>query len=63
MRNAMEHELPAEQEVYKSSRLTSRRSAVSQKDAFKMQARFGLVCSVCFQNASIFSRFANPPIE
>ena len=40
----------------------SRRSAVSQKDAFKMLARFGLVCSVCFQNESIFSCFAIPPI-
>ena len=45
------------------SRPSSRRSAVSQKDAFKMLARFGLVCSVCFQNESIFSRFTNPPIE
>ena len=33
------------------------------KDAFKMLARFGSVCSECFQNESIFSRFANPPIE
>ena len=45
------------------SRPSSRRSAVSQKDAFKMLARFGSVCSECFQNESIFSRFANPPIE
>ena len=61
----MEHELPAEQEVYKSSRLSSlvppqRRFS---KDAFKMLAHFGSVCSECFQNESIFSRFANPPIE
>lgn len=60
--NAMKPALPAEQEVYKSSRLTSRRSAVSQKDAFKMQACFRFVCSVCFQNESVFSCFANPPI-
>ena len=60
----MEHELPAEQEVYKSSRLSSlaRSGAVSQKDAFKMLARFGSVCSECFQNESIFPRFTNPPI-
>ena len=65
MRNAMEHELPAEQEVYKSSRLSSlaRSGAVSQKDAFKMLARFGFVCSVCLQNESIFTRIAIPPIE
>lgn len=41
------------------SRPSSRRSAVFQKDAFKMQARFGLVCSECFQNESMFSRFTN----
>ena len=45
------------------SRPSSRRSAVSQKDAFKMQACFRFVCSECFQNESIFSRFTNPPTE
>ena len=53
MRNAMEHELPAEQEVYKSSRPSSRRSDASQKDAFKMIACFGFLArSACKMKAS-----------
>ena len=44
----MQPALPAEQEVYKISRSPSRRSDVSQKDAFKMKARF------CFFARSAF---------